>query len=207
MIKVVAFDLMGVVFTEGHMIKNVLMPLLKEHGIKTEKDYVKAQYKLVTKSKIPDNMFWESIDVSDYHDLEKEFLDKFILDPDFKTTVAILSSDYRLGILSNLSIDWGKYLIDKFRFNDYFSLIITSGVERILKPDSKIYEIFREKSGADPDQILFVDDKKENLISANEVGIKTCWYRREEDELDFLSDTEIAKLSQLPNLLNKANEK
>jgi len=54
--------------------------------------------------------------------------------------------------------------------------IIDSSVEKCRKPDKKIYEIAEEKCGFRGEDILFIDNKIENLEIPKKMGWKTYWY-------------------------------
>lgn len=56
MIKMIAFDLFGVVFTEGHMVSVTLMPLLPEDSTKS---VVKDFYSRYTRGDITEAAFLE----------------------------------------------------------------------------------------------------------------------------------------------------
>ena len=69
--------------------------------------------------------------------------------------------------------------LDKERLNkqvtlnkyDYVWLSFEIGA---LKPNDKVYEIVEKECKIEPENILFIDDKKENTISAKSRGWNTC---------------------------------
>jgi len=70
---------------------------------------------------------------------------------------------------------------------DYIT--IDSSIEKCRKPERKIYEIAQDKSGFRGDEILFIDNKKENLEIPKEMGWQTFWfdssnYERSNKELE-----------------------
>lgn len=48
-----------------------------------------------------------------------------------------------------------------------------------LKPDVEIYKDVLKQLGANPQEVIFVDDKKANVDAANSIGIKGIVYRQE----------------------------
>ena len=53
---------------------------------------------------------------------------------------------------------------------DHFADIIVSGVEKVAKPDARIYEIVEERSGRAGDALFFTDDNPANIDAAKARG-------------------------------------
>ena len=53
----------------------------------------------------------------------------------------------------------------------------------MLKPDEKIYRTFLEKYGLKADECLFVDDREENVIGAQSVGMQTFRFMGDYEEI------------------------
>ena len=51
--------------------------------------------------------------------------------------------------------------------------IVVSGVEGVIKPDRRIYEIARDRIGRPPEEILFIDDSPANIEAARAFGMDT----------------------------------
>jgi len=197
MIQMVAFDLFGVVITEGHMVSNVLMPLLPSD---TQKTVVKEYYNQYTRGEITESAFWQGIAQPNNPQLREQFLNSFVLDEDLAHVVGELSKDYTLAILSNLSKDWAKVLINKFRFKQTFAPIVISGEVGCEKPSRRIYEILIEQSRLPAEHIIFIDDRLENLATAHALGMQTIHYQHEEDDCNYQADYRINKLSDMLSL-------
>ncbi len=198
MIKLIAFDLMGVIFTEPHIISNLLYSLLPE-----PKDYafIKEKYSLYTKGKISNQEFWKSVYKGyNYEDFEKTYLDKIKIDKDYKEIINYLKQKYELGIISNLPKEWGEYLIKKYELDKVFNPIVISGEVKVKKPNTEIYKIFQNEVKTQFNEIAYIDDRKSNLKPAHILGMKTIWYKKEEDNLNFMPDYTINRLKELINL-------
>ena len=48
---------------------------------------------------------------------------------------------------------------------------IVSGLERLVKPDPRIYRVFCERYGLAPESCVFIDDSEPNVISARKIGM------------------------------------
>jgi putative hydrolase of the HAD superfamily len=53
-----------------------------------------------------------------------------------------------------------------------FEPLVLSSVEGVAKPAPRIYQIAIERSGVQPQEILFIDNREENLDSAKKLGMK-----------------------------------
>lgn len=200
-LKLIAFDLFGVVFTEGHIVSGALMSLLPELRDNPGKTSVKHYYHLYTQGDISEADFWQGIGQADNTKLRNDFLNAFELDDALENVIKTLSKHYSLAVLSNLATDWADYLIDKYQLAHCFKPIIISGENRCIKPDKPIYEILIERSGIAPEQTLFIDDRLENLATAHQLGMRTVHYAREKDNFDYTADYCIHELSELLKLL------
>jgi putative hydrolase of the HAD superfamily len=198
-IKMIAFDLFGVVITEGHMVSNTLMPLMPKGS---QKAVVKAYYNQYTRGEMTESQFWQAIGEAENTTLQQDFLNAFILDPDLESVIKNLSQYYQLAILSNLAKEWSEVLIDKFQFENNFSPIIISGVVGCEKPNKKIYEILVQQSQLQAQEIAFIDDRLENLATANKLGMTTIHYQRENDLFEFTPDYNINNLKQILRIYN-----
>lgn len=54
--------------------------------------------------------------------------------------------------------------------------IVVSGVERVAKPDPRIWAILAARTGRRPDELVFTDDSPVNVASAREAGIDTILF-------------------------------
>lgn len=79
--------------------------------------------------------------------------------------------DYRVGILSNaelgiMDIEMRKGLVPSI---DWHAIIVSADY-KIIKPEKKLYEIAQKASGVLHKEILFVDDREENVRIAQMLG-------------------------------------
>ncbi len=204
MINMIAFDLFGVIFSEGHMVSNTLMPLLPN---KTSKTLVKHYYKLYTCGDIQETAFWQAIGQHNHSKLRKTFLNSFTLDHDVTKVLSALSPHFQLSILSNLGKDWGTFLIDKFQFQQHFSPIILSGIVGHEKPNIAIYQALITQSKQAAKHTLFIDDRLENLSAAHHLGMKTAYYQREKDSFNFQPDFQLQNLGDIIDLVCAAKNR
>lgn len=73
---------------------------------------------------------------------------------------------YKLYVLSNFSSMNFEYVYKKFDFFNIFDGMVISSHVHSVKPELKIYEFLIQKFNINPSKSLFVDDKIENIQSA-----------------------------------------
>lgn len=84
-----------------------------------------------------------------------------------------LKNKCKIGILSNLgSVD--KQRLDKQVDLSKFDYVWLSFELKCSKPNEKVYKIVEEDCKIEPNNILFIDDFKENLKPAQARGWNTC---------------------------------
>lgn len=81
------------------------------------------------------------------------------------------SMGYGIYGLTNWSAEKIGYAFANYSFFSLFDGIVVSGVEKIVKPDRKIYEILLERYSLKPGECVFIDDNPDNVDMAKALGI------------------------------------
>lgn len=197
-LQLVAFDLFGVIITDGHLVSHGLLPLLPPG---TSKADVKLFYDAYTGGQISEVAFWLGINLTVESAIRNRFLNGFELDADLLQVTQALGERYRLGILSNLGDEWAAMLEERFRFSTLFEPRIFSGTVKCQKPEPAIFEVLIRASGVKGEHIAFIDDRLENLAVASQFGMTTIHYRRETDKHPFEPDYTIRDLRDVLDFL------
>jgi len=106
---------------------------------------------------------------------------------------AISRSDFKTGILSNIPFE----IADVFKEIDWvkgFTHNTWSCYLRLAKPDPAIYHHVVDALQVRPEEVLFLDDRQENVLSAEAVGLQGILFRdvhQLQDELKVRGLTEI----------------
>ena len=90
-------------------------------------------------------------------------------------------SGYRLFVLSNMSKEYINYL-RKMPVYQYFEADVVSCDVGLIKPEREIYSLLLERFNLDPAQTMFIDDRKENVLAASELGITPFHFDRKNPE-------------------------
>ena len=196
-IRMIAFDLFGVLITEGRIISNVLMHLLPQ-----ELDYknVKERYDKLNLGDIEEADFWAIHGLSEYNSIRQRFLDSFELNEDYECVIPLLKQRYRLSILSNFPAAWAAHIMERFHFGRDMSPCVFSGQVGYKKPQRDIFLQYLALSAVPAQQILFIDDRLENLHCAHQLGMATVYYERNDEELSYVPDYTIKCLQDLLTL-------
>ncbi len=177
-----AFMAMG--YTREQLLStNAYMPIFInfETGSLSPEDFVKQ-----LKEQLGDNI--EDKDIKEAWNgmivgIKKEKID-FLRD---------LKSDYRLYLLSNTNV-FHEEVYSKM-LKDNFGLVIAELFEKyyyshligMAKPDPEIFSYVLQDSSLDPGETLFVDDNKDNIISAEKLGLR-CLHFQENGDLKQVQD-------------------
>jgi putative hydrolase of the HAD superfamily len=82
----------------------------------------------------------------------------------------------RTGILSNIGDAIGEGVVARLPWLSGFKHCAWSHAMRLAKPDPAIYIQTAEALRTSPGNILFVDDREENIVAAAELGMQTVRY-------------------------------
>lgn len=81
------------------------------------------------------------------------------------------SLGYGIYGLTNWSAEKIGYAFANYSFFSLFDGIVVSGVEKVVKPDRKIYEILLERYSMKSGECVFIDDNQDNVDMAKVLGI------------------------------------
>lgn len=110
-------------------------------------------------------------------DWAKYYLDAVEPISELHEVVQWASERYRVGLLTNIM----PGLIDAMRLSGVlpkiaYDAIIDSSEVGALKPEATIYQIAQERAGCNSEEILFIDDTRQNLMAAEHFGWKVLWF-------------------------------
>jgi len=95
------------------------------------------------------------------------------LDDSIQLLKTLKRAGYRLGLLSNTCDCHWNFCLDDTRFNflpSSFEQTVLSFIVGHAKPETEIYQIASNQVNCDPESILFIDDKQENVKAAQSYG-------------------------------------
>ena len=196
------FDAMGVIYSVGDDVGELLVPFIRQRNANTRPERIEAAYLEASLGHISAAEFWNQIGlIADYPEIEIEYLDsQLTLTDGFRSSAEQLSKQHNLAMLSNDVSDWSRHLRSRFDLDAYFEHYVISGDCGIRKPDDGIYEQLLTRVGAPPSACMFIDDRIKNLTTAKRMGFNTVLFSSA-GELDRDGPYTIGSFSELPTIL------
>ena len=81
--------------------------------------------------------------------------------------------NFECYVLSNWSAETFEGMIEDYPFLKKFDGMVISGEVKLVKPNPKIYQLAIKKFNLIPNETIFVDDRLENIITAETMQFKT----------------------------------
>ncbi len=86
---------------------------------------------------------------------------------------------FKVYLLSNVIMDTYLYERDELKLLELVDGGVFSCIEQVSKPEKEIYHRLLEKYHLLPQECIFVDDQRKNLVSAKALGMKTVLFENE----------------------------
>ncbi len=196
-INAIIFDVGGVLFLvkgnrkEKHLLSSFREAclLLKEFGVNVSKS-LKALFDIYIKSSRGDmskektmNLMSKELGISPKK-LEKLFRqvyrDNTVENKELYDCVLKLKKiGYKIGILST-QFHLSKDILIPEKYYQNFDALEISCEDKLRKPDKKAFKLILQRLKVKPEESVFVDDKQENLDTAEDLGMKTVLFKNNE---------------------------
>lgn len=124
----------------------------------------------------PDAAAHFKLSTAEMSEIKETFFKTDTIDSDLVDYIRRLKTHYCLGLLSNTWYVDGQVMLSKFGLADDFDFSVTSAEVGVMKPDAHIYQVALERAKAEPAQAVFVDDAKQNIVGARNLGMHTVHY-------------------------------
>lgn len=114
-------------------------------------------------------------------DLDEEqlidiFVDIFYPNDYVVRLVDHIQSRYRTALLSNMDAIHFKHYVRHHRIVQRFETTVFSFEVGSMKPDPRPFQVLLDRISVEPKRCVYVDDRPENLHTANEFGFRTILY-------------------------------
>lgn len=97
-------------------------------------------------------------------------------DEAMQTLLTKLNRDYVTVLMSNVSRELAQRLANKGLYQD-FQRRFLSHEAGVVKPDSQFYQHVLRELGADPGEVIFIDDNQRNVAAAQKLGISSIHHQ------------------------------
>ena len=146
--------------------------------------------------KTDEHAYWEELRLktgakNDDNELRKEILNRFMLRPPMLEEIKRIKADGVIVALLSDQTDWLDELNERAPFYHYFDYVFNSFNMTKSKRDAALFDDVVRQLAVKPQEILFVDDTRENLELAQIRGWKTLHFTNVEDFRKALKEENI----------------
>jgi len=162
-VKAVAFDLVGVLVKEKDVPlhpNEIILENYFDYKVGDQLFWDWAEEKTGLGRKELENISWNTINKI-YEIREPDIFEKL-------PTLKFATASNHLSMIK----DWLKL---KGVYDKFYCHVISEDIQ-CMKPSREFYEILVKRLGENPEDILFIDDKEDNIEGAKKVGLKTLRY-------------------------------
>lgn len=177
MIKIIFWDIGGVLILSNR--QNVLENWAKRLRLTVE------QLRLILKQLNDQRMVGQNISYDqsvkssgltqitrqDLQDLQRSLWNTEYVNQELLDFILQSKDKFRHGIISNNYKEAEEVMINKFKIPKFYDLFVSSSDVKALKPYPKIYNYAISQAGVKPEQCLFIDDSRENIVGAKSIGM------------------------------------
>lgn len=207
--RVVALDLMGVLYRQARDVEELLIPFIREKGAFRHTDEeIMARTRSLSLGRITTQQFWDAVGVvGDATELDAEFMGRFSLTPGVvKYLRSLRAEGKQVACLTNFAAAWTAHLKAGHSLEGLIDPWVVSGLVGVQKPDRAIYEVLRRVTEAAPAEIQVIDDDVAMLDAAREYGFGTVWFAPDGDRADANDHPLIRRLEAVDEALDTAND-
>ncbi len=87
-----------------------------------------------------------------------------------------LKEKFNVFGLTNWSAETIPFAMELYDFFNDLDGVVVSGTEKLIKPDSRLYNILLDRYNLKAEETLFIDDNADNIRTAIELGFHTIHY-------------------------------
>ncbi len=151
------------------IIKSTLWEEL-DLGAADESDIIKRMRLCIPEYEKELDLFWDNP-----VEMVREF------DYSYSMIESLKKEGYNVYLLSNYPEIMYNLQWPSFSFLNLMDGIVVSSLEKCVKPDEEIYKILLKRYALEPSETCFIDDRMENVETANRLGITGILFKGYEE--------------------------
>ena len=110
-------------------------------------------------------------------DWQEYYLDAVDPIEEMHKLVAWAAQHYHIGLMSNIMPGFIDAMIERGLIpSEEYTAIVDSSEVGAIKPQQKIYQVGQQLAQTEPENILLVDDDRNNLMAAERMGWRVLWF-------------------------------
>ncbi len=180
--KLIIFDLGGVCLS-NHWGKKERQAFSRDFGLDYNnlEEYHLKNVKKANTGKISEVEYFDGLFSAQNKELQtKKAIDytrsKNYAFQDVLRLILLLKQNYRIIALTNEMKEAANFRIKKFDLIKYFEKVFISAEIGYEKPDKEIYDYVLKEININPEEVIFIDNRLENLETAEVLGMKTVHF-------------------------------
>jgi putative hydrolase of the HAD superfamily len=204
--KLFVSDLFGTLTVEGSLCTKTVRTVLDELEVSCDTATLKKNYELYKVAQISNQEFWTSVGVTkdNIDKAESLLLNKIKIRPKVRSIIETIAKNFNTAIISNVPLEWGDKVVEKFDLEDLFDAIIFSGKYKLKKPDPKIYRVLLSKfENINPSNVFYLDNELGDLKPTKNLMFKTIWLdvKTSEKVLGYIPNFVIQDVDQILDII------
>lgn len=183
--RILLLDMYGVIIKES---KGYFIPYTYEHFDIEEYSRLTRAFRkecLFTKAgngELSSDEFLSLLGYSNPTETMRDYLTDYLtLDQEFLQFAERNYERYDFVLLSNDVKEWSEYIIELYGLQKYFKGCIVSGNIHMRKPETRIFAYAIKYMQCNPQECIFVDNSVRNLNAAQDIGIDTVLFNRDNE--------------------------
>ena len=140
-------------------------------------------WSLAERGQLSEEAFWQRVgselglvESEEIASLAQDLWGSWRVDCDVLALIDVLRKRFRVAMLSNATDVLEEKLASHYGVADRFDPIINSARLGIAKPDPEVYKMTLQELDLRPKQVVFVDDRADNVAAAAALGMHVIWF-------------------------------
>mgnify|MGYP005842324439 FL=1 len=184
-IKAIVFDCGGVLLRNGDLspYRRWEERLGLDEGALERHLWMGDLYQQAERGAITDAAFWRRAaeglglhEEADAVQLRAEIWETWQIDSRVLALVDRARERYRVAMLTNATDAMEELLAERYGVADRFEAIVNSARVGAAKPDAAIYEELLRRLRLEAGEVVFIDDRAENVAAAASLGMHVAWF-------------------------------
>lgn len=200
---------MGVLYRQGDVVSRVLIPYLRAAGCTLPAPQIRTVYRDCSVGRISTTALWQLLGVADVAG-DEHYCRSHELTAGVHGVLEKLRSDgVALACLTNDAASWSKLLRRRFALDDVIGDWFVSSDLGGRKPDPGPYRSALAGLGTAPHEVVFVDDRPVNLVTARSLGMRTVLFHSDDtaaNAADIADTPAVHTMAELYEVLTRMRE-
>jgi len=132
---------------------------------------------------LTDEQYWQRFgaehglsDLADVAALRADLWNTWVVNEQVLALIDRVRQRYRVAMLSNATDALETLLTERYSVADRFEVLGNSARLGVAKPSPAAFQAVLARLGLEPEEVVFVDDRAENIAAAAALGLHVIWF-------------------------------